>query len=54
MCFNNLGQLLNCKRNVRLKIVASRCDQCVWVVGVVAGSGHWYGIERCDQWTVCA
>ena len=22
-------------------IVASGCDQCVWVVGVVAGNGHW-------------
>ena len=39
--FKNLGQLLNCKRNVRLKIVASGCDQCVWPVGVVAGCGHW-------------
>ena len=29
--------------NVRLKIVASGCDQCVWVVGVVAGHGHWVG-----------
>ena len=35
----------NCKRNVRLKIVASECDQCVWPVGVVAGYGHWVGIE---------
>ena len=26
-----------CKRNVRLKIVASGCDQCVWAVGVVTG-----------------
>ena len=31
------------KRNVRLKIVASGCDQCVWPVGVVAGCGHWVG-----------
>ena len=37
------GQILNCKRNVRLKIVASGCDQCVWPVGVVAGCGHWVG-----------
>ena len=31
------------KRNVRLKIVAIGCDQCVWPVGVVAGCGHWVG-----------
>ena len=31
------------KRNVRMKIVASECDQCVWPVGVVAGCGHWVG-----------
>ena len=29
------------KRNVRMKIVASGCDQCVWPVGVVAGCGCW-------------
>ena len=28
------------KRNVRLKIVASGCDQCMWPVGVVVGYGH--------------
>ena len=28
------------KRNVRLKIVASGCDQWVWPVGVVVGCGH--------------
>ena len=38
-----VGQILNCKRNVRLKIVASGCDQCVWPVGVVTGCGHWVG-----------
>ena len=32
-----------CKRNVRLKIVVSGCDQCVWPVGVVAGYGHRVG-----------
>ena len=37
------GKILNCKRNVRLKIVASGCNQCVWAVGVVAGHGHWVG-----------
>ena len=31
------------KRNVRMKIVASESDQCVWPVGVVAGCGHWVG-----------
>ena len=31
------------KRNVRLKIVASGCDQCVWPVGMAAGYGHWVG-----------
>ena len=31
------------KRNVRLKIVASGCDQSVWPVGVVTGCGHWVG-----------
>ena len=35
--FNNLGQLLNSEINVRLKIVASGCDQCVWLLGVVIG-----------------
>ena len=34
------------KRNVRLKIVASGCDQCVWPVGVVAGCGHWVGHQK--------
>ena len=37
------GQILSCKRNVRLKNVASGCDQCAWSVGVVAGHGHWVG-----------
>ena len=32
---------LKYKRNVRLKIVVSGCDQCVWPVGVVAVCGHW-------------
>ena len=31
------------ERNVRFKIVASGCDQCMWPVGVVAGCGHWVG-----------
>ena len=30
-----------CKRNVRLKIVAIGCDQCMWPVGVVGECGHW-------------
>ena len=39
-----------CKRNVRLKIVASGCDQSVCPVGVVAGCGHWVGLND-DQWS---
>ena len=38
-----LCRILKCKRNVRMKIVASGCDQCMWPVGVVAGCGHWVG-----------
>ena len=38
-----LCRILKCKRNVRMKIVASGCDQCVWPVGVVTGCGHWVG-----------
>ena len=41
--FYSLFYILNCKRNVRLKIVASGCDQCLWPVGVVSGHGHWIG-----------
>ena len=38
-----LCRILKCKRNVRMKIVASGYDQCVWPVGVVAECGHWVG-----------
>ena len=38
------------KRNVRLNIVASGCDQSVWPIGVVAGCGHW-GTLNDDQWS---
>ena len=48
-------QILKCKRNVRLKIVASGCDQSVWPVGVVAGCGRWVwslgGTLNDDQWS---
>ena len=27
-------------QNVRLKIVASGCDQCMWAVTAIAGYGH--------------
>ena len=40
------AKIENCKRNVRLKIVASGCDQCVWPAGVVTGCGHWVGLEQ--------
>ena len=50
MDYYTTGTFLNnlifwCKRNVRLKIVASGCDQCVWTVGVVAGVVTGWGIE---------
>ena len=38
------------KRNVKLNIVASGCDQSVWPIGVVAGCGHW-GTLNDDQWS---
>ena len=28
---------------IKLKIVASGCDQCVWAVGAVTGHGNWLG-----------
>ena len=28
------------KTNIRLKRVASVCDQCMWAVGMVAGHNH--------------
>ena len=31
------------ERNIRFKIVASGCDQCIWPVGVVLECGHWVG-----------
>ena len=36
-------QILKCKRNIRLKMVASECDRSVWPVGVVTVCGHWVG-----------
>ena len=38
------------KRNVKLNIVASGCDQSMWPIGVVAGCGHW-GTLNDDQWS---
>ena len=38
------------KRNVKLNIVASGCDQSVWPIGVVAGCGH-LGTLNDDQWS---
>ena len=32
-------------KNIRLKIVASVCDQWMWGVGVVARHGHQIDIE---------
>ena len=34
---------LNCRRNIKLKVVASGCDQCMWPVGVVTGYDYWVG-----------
>ena len=39
-------------RNVRLKNVASGCDQCMWPVSVVAGCGYSLGgALNDDQWS---
>ena len=36
-----LCRILKCKRNVRMKIVASGYDQCVWPVRVASRCGRW-------------
>ena len=56
MCITQ--KIIFAQNMVRMKNVASGCDQCVWSVGLVAGCGHWVEHSMMDaafqvaQWII--